>query len=144
MGKEIYNINKHIKRELYNEYKGSERKKTVLLDDGKKYMLKLSDPIREKGRNVSYINNAYSEYLGCKIAEIIGLPVQNVILGNYTYVNDIGENHTRPAVLCEDLRADNEMLLEIDTLSLSNYEDTTRELTFSNINNKIKDRKSVV
>lgn len=143
MGKEIYNINKHIKRELYNEYKGSERKKTVLLDDGKKYMLKLSDPIREKGRNVSYINNAYSEYLGCKIAEIIGLPVQNVILGNYTYVNDIGENHTRPAVLCEDLRADNEMLLEIDTLSLSNYEDTTRELTFSNINNKINHIKGI-
>ena len=143
MGKEIYNINKHIKRKLYNEYKGSERKKTVILDDSKKYMLKLSDPIREKGRNVSYINNAYSEYLGCKIAEVIGLPVQNVILGNYTYTNDVGESHTRPAVLCEDLRADNEMLLEIDTLSLSNYEDTTRELTFSNINNKISHIKGI-
>lgn len=143
MNKGIYNINKHIKKELYNEYKGSERKKTVLLDNGKKYMLKLSDPIRESNRNMSYINNAFSEYLGCKIAESMGLPVQNVILGNYTYTNNKGESHTRPACLCEDLRKDNEMLLEIDTLSLSDYEDTTKGLSFKNINNKINHIKDI-
>lgn len=133
----IYNINNHIKKELYNEFKGSERKKTIILDNGKKYLLKLSDPVREKNRNLSYINNAYSEYLGCKIAKIIGLPVQNVILGEYTYKNKNGETHTRPACLCEDLRKDNEILLEMDTLSLSNYEDIPKELSFENINNKI-------
>lgn len=28
------NINEHIQRELLNEYGGSEKKKTILLDDG--------------------------------------------------------------------------------------------------------------
>lgn len=139
----MYDINNHIKKELFNEYKGSERKKTVILDNNKKYMLKLSDPIREKGHRISYINNAYSEYLGCKIAKSIGLPVQEVILGNYTYINKNGEKHTRPACLCEDLREDNEVLLEIDTLSLSDYEDTTKELTLQNVNNKINHIKNI-
>ncbi len=79
----MYDINNHIKKELFNEYKGSERKKTVILDNNKKYMLKLSDPIREKGHRISYINNAYSEYLGCKIAKSIGLHVQEVITRKY-------------------------------------------------------------
>lgn len=140
---EIYHINEHIKKELNNEFKGSERKKTVILDDGKKYLLKLSDPIREKGRNLSYINNAYSEYLGCKIAKSIGLPVQNVILGNYTYINKDGKTNTRPACLCEDLRGKGEKLLEVDTISLSNYEDTSKEISFNIINNKIAHIKDI-
>lgn len=141
--KEIYNINSHIKKELNNEYKGSERKKTVILNDNKKYLLKMADPIREKGRNISYINNAYSEYLGCKIAESIGFPVQHVILGNYAYQNKNGDTHIRPACLCEDLRADNEILMEIDTLALSDYEDVSKEVSFSNINNKINHIKGI-
>lgn len=111
----IYNINEHIVKELYNEFKGSERKKTVILDDGKKYLLKLSDPTRELHRDISYINNAFSEYLGCKIAQVIGLPVQNVILGNYKYKSRNGDICVRPACLCEDLRKNNEKLIEMDT-----------------------------
>ena len=33
------NLNKHITKTLLNEYAGSEKKKTVLMDDGNKYLL---------------------------------------------------------------------------------------------------------
>ena len=36
-------FNNHIKRTLLNEYAGSEKKKTVILDDGDKYLLKFPD-----------------------------------------------------------------------------------------------------
>lgn len=41
-------INEHIEKALFNEYSGSEKKMTVLLDDGNKYLLKMPDPTREK------------------------------------------------------------------------------------------------
>ena len=49
------NLNNHITKTLLNEYAGSEKKKTVLMDDGNKYLLKFPDPIREKGKDLSYI-----------------------------------------------------------------------------------------
>ena len=33
---------------------------------------------------MSYANGCFSEYLGCKIYESIGIPVQNVLLGTYS------------------------------------------------------------
>ena len=49
-------FNNHIKRTLLNEYAGSEKKKTVILDDGYKYLLKFPDPTREKDLVLSYVN----------------------------------------------------------------------------------------
>lgn len=48
--------------EELNNYKGSEKKKTLLLNN-KKYLVKFPDPVREKNKNISYINNAFSEYI---------------------------------------------------------------------------------
>ena len=39
--------------EEINYYKGSEKKKTLVYE-GKKYLVKFPDPIREKGKNISY------------------------------------------------------------------------------------------
>lgn len=41
--------------EVLNNYKGSEKKKTLILD-GKRYLVKFPDPIREKNKNISYNN----------------------------------------------------------------------------------------
>ena len=49
--------------EVLNSYKGSEKKKTLIYNN-KKYLVKFPDPIREKNKNISYINNAFSEYIG--------------------------------------------------------------------------------
>ena len=69
-------------KELLNLYKGSDKKKTIIYND-KKYLLKFSDSIREKNKKISYINNAYSEYIGSSIFKICGFNVQNTILGTY-------------------------------------------------------------
>lgn len=44
----MYNFNEHIINQLLNEYSGSEKKRTILLDDGQKYLLKFPDPIRTR------------------------------------------------------------------------------------------------
>lgn len=94
-----YNLNEHIISKLINKYGCSERKETILLDDDNEYLLKLPDPAREIHLNLSYINNAISEYLGCKIIKGIGLPVQDVILGEYTTKSSSGEDKTYIACL---------------------------------------------
>ena len=78
--------------EELNTYKGSEKKKTLILDE-KKYLVKFPDPIREKNKNISYINNAFSEYVGSNIFKICGFKVQNTILGKYFYN---GNDQIRP------------------------------------------------
>ena len=70
--------------EELNNYKGSEKKKTLVYDN-KRYLVKFPDPIREKNKNISYINNAFSEYVGSNIFRLIGFKTQNTILGKYFY-----------------------------------------------------------
>lgn len=48
--------------EEFNNYQGSEKKKTLIYNNIK-YLVKFPDPIREKSKNISYINNAFSEYI---------------------------------------------------------------------------------
>ena len=38
-----------------------------------------------KNKNISYINNAYSEYIGSNIFKIAGFKAQKTILGTYNY-----------------------------------------------------------
>lgn len=44
-------------KELLNVYSGSEVKKRLMYDN-KNYLVKFPDPVREKNKNISYINNA--------------------------------------------------------------------------------------
>lgn len=114
-------------------YGGSEVKKTYYIR-GKKYMVKFPDPIRETRNNISYVNNQYSEYIGCKIFELFNIPVQNVCLVKCR-VND----KDKIAVMCEDFLKDDENLVEFKNLSYSlNLEKKyTNELSdiFEMINN---------
>lgn len=114
------NLNKYITKTLLNEYAGSEKKKTVLMDDGNKYLLKFPDPTREKGRDLSYINNAISEHISCSIYNIIGIPAQKTILGEY--VDENGK--TKIACACQDVRKNGEMMYEINKLELSSLDNT--------------------
>lgn len=47
--------------------------------------MKFPDPVREKNRKISCINNAFSKYIGSNIFKIAGFNVQNTILGRYEY-----------------------------------------------------------
>ncbi len=99
--------------EEINTYKGSEKKKTLIYE-GKRYLVKFPDPVREKNKEISYINNVYSEYIGSKIFEIVGIPCQKVLLGKFNY------NHKEKIVCaCLDFTDDDNFLLESLNLTLS-------------------------
>ena len=71
-------------REIYQKYGGAGKKKTLILNDAQ-YLVKFQNPVRKKGKNiqVSYVNSVYSEYIGSKIFESVGMPTQEVVLGTY-------------------------------------------------------------
>lgn len=63
-----------------NRFGGSEKKRTLVYD-GKVYMVKFPDPSRSTKRTeLSYINNQFSEHVGCAVFRILGIPAQNTFL----------------------------------------------------------------
>lgn len=103
--------------EELNNYKGSEKKKTIIYDN-KKYLVKFPDPVIGRNKDISYINNAFSEYVGSNIFRIIGFKTQNTILGTYTY-ND----KEKIVCACEDFTSDKNVLYEFESLALSTNPD---------------------
>lgn len=101
----------NCKEELCS-YGGSEKKKKIIYNN-QEYLLKFPDPVREENMVLSYINNVYSEYLGCKIFESIGIPVQEVILGRY--IEKDGKN--KIVVACKDFTTQNKQLLLFKAIS---------------------------
>lgn len=94
-------------------YGGSEVKKTYYINN-LKYMVKFPDPIRQKDKKISYINNQYSEYIGCKIFELFNIDVQKVDL-----VECDVEGKKKIAIACQDFLNEGETLVEFKNLSYS-------------------------
>ena len=103
--------------EEFNKYKGTEKKKTLIYDS-KRYLVKFPDPIREKNKNISYINNAYSEYVGSNIFRIVGFKVQNTVLGKYKY-----NGNDKIVCACEDFTDEENELYEFESIALSSNPD---------------------
>lgn len=103
--------------EELNSYKGSEKKKTLIYNN-KKYLVKFPDPIRERNKNISYINNAFSEYVGSNIFKLTGFVTQNTILGKYIY-----NEKEKIVCACEDFTDNDNVLYEFESLALSNNPD---------------------
>lgn len=93
--------------------RGSELKATYIIN-GEKYMVKMPDPIRKKTLDLGYMNNQYSEYIGCHIFESVGIPVQKTML---VKLNKDGKE--KIAVACKDFLNSGEELIEISNVSLS-------------------------
>lgn len=102
----------NYKQEI-NNYGGSELKATYIIN-GEKYMVKMPDPIRKKTLDLGYMNNQYSEYIGCHIFESVGIPVQKTMLVKLN--KDVKE---KIAVACKDFLNSGEELIEISNVSLS-------------------------
>ena len=87
-------------------YAGANGKKISVLYDGEQYMLKFPS-MAKKNPDMSYSNSCFSEYLGCQIFEIAGIPVQKTLLGTFT-VNGTEKivvacgDFTRPGVVLQD------------------------------------------
>lgn len=99
------------------EYGGSEKKKKIIYNDDI-YLLKFPDPIREKNLPLSYINNVYSEYIGCKIFESVEIPVQEVLLGVYNE-KSFDKIKQKVVVACKDFTTNNKKLIEFSSLANS-------------------------
>lgn len=123
--------------EELNNYKGSEKKKTLIYNN-KKYLVKFPDPIREKNKDISYINNAFSEYIGSNIFRLLGFNTQNTILGRYTY------NQKEKIVCgCEDFTDNDNILYEFESLALSTNPDKKIGTDIDDIIEVIEDSKII-
>ena len=123
--------------EELNSYKGSEKKKTLIYNN-KKYLVKFPDPIREKNKNISYINNAFSEYVGSSIFKAIGFKTQTVLLGKYNY-----KDKEKIVCACEDFTNENYTLYEFENLALSANPDKKIQTELSDIMEVIEEIKSM-
>lgn len=102
--------------EIVPEYTGSEKKKTMILEN-KKYLVKFPDPNRSTKLEISYINNVYSEYIGTKIFELCGFETQKVELGIY---NKDGKE--RIVCGCEDFTNTDTKLVEFEKFENASIE----------------------
>lgn len=102
--------------EIAPEYTGSEKKKTMILND-KKYLVKFPDPNRSTKLDISYINNVFSEYIGTKIFELCDFKTQKVILGFY---NKDGKE--RIVCGCEDFTSNETKLVEFEKFENASIE----------------------
>lgn len=123
--------------EEFNNYKGSEKKKTLIYNN-KKYLVKFPDPIREKNKNISYINNAFSEYIGSNIFKICGFETQNTILGKYNY-----KGKEKIVCACEDFTNNENILYEFENLVLSTNPDKKVETELNDIMEVIEENKMI-
>ena len=102
------NFNEHITEYRLNVYGGQCKKKTVILDDGEQYLLKFPSPFITANSNTAYSYEPVSEYIGCRIFEEAGFPVQKTILGTFT----LKSGTVRTVCACKDLCQTGEKLYE--------------------------------
>jgi len=124
--------------EEFNNYKGSEAKKTLIYNDIK-YLVKFPDPIREKNKNISYINNAFSEYVGSNIFKMVGFETQNTILGKYYY-----NGKEKIVCACEDFTDEKHILYEFENLALSTNPDKKIETDIKDIMEVLDESKNLI
>lgn len=63
-------------------YAGANGNKISVIYESEQYMLKFPS-IPKRNKDMSYSNSCFSEYLGCQIYELSGIPVQKTLLGTY-------------------------------------------------------------
>ena len=79
-----------------NDY-GGHGTKTAVLYNGKRYLMKIPEPVREIS-DLDLSLHSVSEYISCHIAQSMGLNCQNTILGEWTD----NDGHKYDCCLCED------------------------------------------
>ena len=126
-------INFNEEEEVFNhKFGGSERKKAFRLHD-RLYMVKFPDPIREKKNELSYMNNQFSEDIGCKIFNSVGISTQKTFLGTYTNP----EGKRKIVVACEDFCTNGFELMEFNKLVRMNTDIETMKPLACSIENVI-------
>ncbi|MCL2386891.1 MAG: HipA domain-containing protein [Defluviitaleaceae bacterium] len=105
----MIDFNKSI--EVPSTFGGSEKKMAVEYENNV-YMLKFPDPIRQKKNVLSYMNNQYSESIGCRIFQSCGFDTQETALG--IYIDEKGK--TKTVVGCKDFTQNGSTLHEFSKI----------------------------
>lgn len=132
--------------QIASDFEGSERKFAILYN-GEPYMVKEPDPVRDKNNLLSYMNNTFSEHIGCKIFEMLDIPIQETFLAEYTRYDGKKEI----VVVCKDFRTSGEQLYEADKFAKSLIESnratkpdfTEIEKIFRKVEDKLLDDEDV-
>ena len=77
-------------------YAGANGGKISVLYNGEQCMLKFP-PFPTINKEMSYTNSCISEYIGCKVFESVGIPVQETVIGTYT-----SKGKEKVVVACKD------------------------------------------
>lgn len=126
-------INFNEQEEIFNhKFAGSERKKAFLFC-GRLHMVKFPDPVRAAKNELSYMNNQFSEDIGCKIFRSVGIPTQKTFLGTYTNPEGV----RKIVVACEDFCTNGYELMEFSKLVRMNTDDEARNHWVCNIEDVI-------
>lgn len=123
--------------EKFNNYQGSEKKKTLIYNNIK-YLVKFPDPIGENSKNVSYINNAFSEYIGSNIFKMAEFEARNTLLGKYYY-----KGKEKIVCACEDFTDNEHILYEFENLALSTNLDRKIETELTDIMDVLEESKMI-
>ena len=91
-------------------YAGANGSKLSVVLDEKQYMLKFP-PTPSINKDMSYTNSCFSEYLGSHIFELLGIPVQETLLGTYEV-----QGKTKIVVACRDFTSPGVVLQDFASL----------------------------
>lgn len=91
-------------------YTGANGSKIAVVYNGELYMLKFP-VLPSRNKEMSYTNGCISEYLGSHIFEIIGIPVQETLLGTF-----IRNGKEKVVVACKDFTTDDTVLQDFASL----------------------------
>ena len=110
-----------------NRFGGSERKRTLIYD-GSTYMVKFPDPVRStKKTSLSYINNQFSEHIGCSIFRHLGIPAQETFLATcIDPMNKMEKIVVACKLFCQNGEGD---LVEFSKFLLNDTDSTSRRTT---------------
>ncbi len=84
----------------FKTYGGANGAKRGIVYNGETYMLKFPQETKIN-KEMSYTNSTVSEYIGCKIYELLGISVQETLLGTYTH-----KGKEKIVVACKDMETD--------------------------------------
>ncbi len=94
----------------YKIYGGANGSKIGIIYEGEKYMLKFP-PEAKINKEISYSNSTVSEYIGCKVFEIMGIKVQETLLGIYHH-----KGKPKIVVACKDVEENGYRLKDFASL----------------------------
>lgn len=100
----------HCEINKFKTYGGANGSKRGIVYNGEIYMLKFPQETKIN-KEMSYTNSTVSEYIGCKVYELLGISVQETLLGTYLY-----KGKEKIVVACKDMETDGYKLKDFASL----------------------------